>query len=457
MNSELSRYQSNTLSRICHSLLYAVLIYFLSSTAVIADTQKNNLPALDPNHSPIAAENLPLLYKRLVAAFDQQYEKHIQKNKNRNLADDYAVYYLRQELQALIDIWHATGKLTYLEQAKGLVNKAISDAQSNKRQLLWHNQTRGTWPCFLNKKIEKQTGGHSQICDFQGAAGFLMVANALKQANQDDFEKIADFVEENIVEKWLFYNPSISPEQLTGPMSDRYLLVVLDGGRDKREHFATICMDLHKLGHDKYPYKQWAESLTELYIGLRQDLRNPAPNVERLGVNAPSDWGVVPNKSTGGYVWHYIPNWRRRNNIAVLDTAHANRTVWLTAKAHYEGLVDKERIDGFVKTFKKQIWKPEKNPFYFANFIDGSDTPYYDSKYGELPPGYKGHVWFGWHRLAAYDEDIKNIFLSLAYDLTNDGPNMPHSQNKTMANAPLCLYAWAARLLASDGKPLLFP
>jgi hypothetical protein len=41
--------------------------------------------------------------------------------------------------------------------------------------------------------------------------------------------------------------------------------------------------------------------------------------------------------------------------------------------------------------------------------------------------------------------------------LTNGGPNMPSSQNKTMANAPLCFYAWAARLLAPDGKPQEFP
>ena len=68
-----------------------------------------------------------------------------------------------------------------------------------------------------------------------------------------------------------------------------------------------------------------------------------------------------------------IPDGRRKGKTAVLDTAHANRTVWLAARAYHEGLIDKAGLDMFIKTFKKQIWKPEKNPFYFANFVDGND------------------------------------------------------------------------------------
>jgi len=333
----------------------------------------------------------------------------------------------------------------------------MADAKSNQRPLLRHNRPRGTWPCFFLKKAENQTGGHNQLCDFQGAAGFLMVADALNQAGQDGWKDIADFVEKNIVEKWLFYAPSIKPEHFQGPRSKTYLLAVLNTARDIREHFAVICMDLDKLGYRKYPYRQWAECLTNLYVGFRSDLHQSPPKAWGLGRQSPSDWGVLPRKSTGGYVWYFIPDWRRKGKTAVLDTAHANRTVWLAARAYNEGLIDKAGLEMFMKTFKKQIWKPEKNLFYFANFVDGSDVAYNDPKHGKLAPGYKGHVWFGWHRLAAYDNVVKDLFLSLAYDLTNGGPNMPSSQNKTMANAPLCFYAWAARLLAPDGKPQEFP
>ena len=415
------------------------------------------LPALKPQVSPLDKANQPLLLKRFVAAFDREYAAHVRKNKLKNLSDDFAVYYLRQELQALIDMWRATGKSAYLEQANNRVIKAMADAKSNQRPLLRHKRPRGTWPCFFLKKTEKETGGHNQLCDFQGAAGFLMVADALKQAGQDGWQDIADFIEKNIVEKWLFYAPSIKPEHFHGPRSKTYLLAVLNTARDTREHFAVICMDLHKLGYRKYPYWQWAECLTNLYIGFRSDLRQSPPRAWGLGRHTPSDWGVLPRKSTGGYAWYYIPDWRRKGKTAVLDTAHANRTVWLAARAYYEGFIDKAGLDMFMKTFKKQIWKPEKNPFYFANFVDGSDVAYNDPKHGKLPPGYKGHVWFGWHRLAAYDNAVKDLFLSLAYDLTNGGPNMPLSQNKTMENAPLCFYAWAARLLAPDGKPQEFP
>ena len=415
------------------------------------------LPELKPQASPLDEANRPLLFKRLVAAFNREYATHVRKNKSKDLSDNMAVYYLRQELQALIDMWRATGKSAYLEQANNRVVKAIADAKSNQRPLLRHNRPRGTWPCFFLKKAEEQTGGHNQLCDFQGAAGFLMVADALNQAGQDGWKDIADFVEKNIVEKWLFYAQSIKPEHFQGPRSKTYLLAVLNTARDIREHFAVICMDLHKLGYRKYPYRQWAECLTNLYIGLRSDLHQSPPKAWGLGRQTPGDWGILPCESTGGYVWYFIPDWRRKGKIAVLDTAHANRTVWLAARAYHEGLIDKTGLDMFMKTFKKQIWKPEKNLFYFANFVDGNDISYDDPKHGTLPPGYKGHVWFGWHRLAAYDNAVKNLFLSLAYDLTSGGSNMPSSQNKTMANAPLCFYAWAARLLALDGKPQEFP
>ena len=435
-------------------LLCSIFISAVTSPAGESDIR---LPELNPQASPLDQANQSLLLKRLIAAFDREYATHVRKNTSKNLSDDMAVYYLRQELQALIDMWRATGKSTYLEQANNRVIKAMADAKSNQRPLLRHNRSRGTWPCFFLKEAEEQTGGHNQICDFQGAAGFLMVADALNQAGLDGWKDIADFVEKNIVEKWLFYTPSIKPEDFDGPRSKIYLLAVLNTARDIREHFAVICMDLHKLGYQKYPYLQWAECLTNLYVGFRSDLYQSPPMTWELGRHSPSDWGVLPRESTGGYVWYFIPDWRRKGKTAVLDTAHANRTVWLAARAYHEGLIDKTGLDMFINTLKKQIWKPEKNPFYFANFVDGSDISYDDPKHGTLPPGYKGHVWFGWHRLAAYDNAVKNLFLSLAYDLTNGGPNMPLSQNKTMENAPLCFYAWAARLLAPDGKPQEFP
>jgi hypothetical protein len=455
---EQSRHNSKILSPISGILFLFVLLSMCISVLFCPAAESDEpLPELKSHISPLDPLNRPLLLKRFVAAYDRQYAEHLRKNKSKNLSDEMAVYYLRQELQAMIDMWRATGKSAYLEQANNRVIKAITDAKSNQRPLLYHNRPRGTWPCFFLKSAEEQTGGHNQLCDFQGAAGFLMVADALKQAGLDGWKNIADFVDQNIVEKWLFYHPSIKPEDFQGPRSKLYLLDILNTARDIREHFAVICMNLNKLGYSKYPYQQWAKFLTSLYIGSRSDLRHSPPEALGLGRKAPRDWGILPQRSTGGYVWYFVPDWRHKGKTAILDTAHANRTVWLAARAYHEGLIDKAGLDVFIKTFKKQIWKPLKNPFYFTNFIDGSDIPYNDPKHGVLPPGYKGQVWFGWHRLAAYDDAVKDLFISLSYDLTNGGPNMPLSQNKTMENAPLCFYAWAARLLAPDGKPREFP
>ena len=69
-----------------------------------------------------------------------------------------------------------------------------------------------------------------------------------------------------------------------------------------------------------------------------------------------------------------------------------------------------------------------------------------------MGPGLKGNIWFGWHRLAAYDDTLKDLYISIAYDLTNGGPNVI-GQNKAMKEAQLCFFAWAARLLAENGQP----
>lgn len=417
------------------------------AAASSTNTLKGKIPALNPQLSPLAEENRPLLLKRIITTFDYKYEIHCLKSSHRNLADGSAVYHLRQELQALIDMWRATNDPAYLEQAKKLVFKAITNAKSNPHPLLLRGQSRGNWPCFFSKNQEKDTGGHGQLYDFQGSAGFMMVANALHQAKKPGWKEIADFVEKNIVEKWLFYTPSIKPENFYGPKSKMYLLIVLDSSRDKREHFATICMNLYKLGCRKYPYKQWANFLTDLYIGIRAGLDELAPCAGELGKHAPKDWGVIRYKATEGFVWYWT------KNIIVQDTSHANRTVWLAARAYHEGLIDRGKLDGFINTLKRQVWVPDKGPFHFNSYFNAR------GKVAQrLDSGQRGNVWFGWHRLAAYDDTLKDLFISLAYDLTNGGPNIPKgAQNKAMEQAPLCLLAWAARLLSPSGQTQKFP
>ncbi len=445
-------FRANTLRRLLFVTAFGTLL-LCSAASCEPEGRKNELSALNPGLSPLADGNRDLLFRRLAAAFDQRYARHLEKNRNRNFSTNFRVYYLRQELQALIDMWRATGRRSYLDEAKKLVLEAIKDSMSNRRPLLLNRRQRGTWPCFESKASLKSTGGHNQINDFQGAAGFLMVAVALKQAGQDGSKEIADFVETNIVEKWLYYRPSVTPNVLAGPRSNRYLLVALDSARDKREHFAAICLDLDRLGYSKHRYGQWGRFLVGLYAGTKRNLDQPAPRASELGSYAPADWGLVHQESTGALVWYYVPNWRLKKQVRVLDTSHANRTVWLATQAYEAGLVDKSTVERLSTTLKKVIWKPDKGPFYFSNILDGSDVQVQNTG-----PGRKGNVWFGWHRLAAYDASLHDLFVSLGYDLVNGGKNIPEgAQNKSMANAPLCLIGWAARLLSPSGVPSRFP
>ena len=180
------------------------------STQTSPTTYEMVLPSLNPDLPASAEENLPLLYQRLLMAFAGDYGTYLMDHQNRDLADGMTVYYLRQELQALTDMWRATGKDIYLDLAADLSLRAIQAAIDNRRPLLDHGESRGDWPCFYLESVQAQTGGHSQLCDFQGCAGFLNVACILQQLNRPEWEPITDFVEHQVVEKWLYYKPSIT-------------------------------------------------------------------------------------------------------------------------------------------------------------------------------------------------------------------------------------------------------
>lgn len=414
---------------------------------------EGDLPALNPDLAAIAAENRPLLYERLIAAYGRDYLIRMAANDGRKLSDGMAVYYLQRELQSLVDMWRGTGNPAYLDMAKGLTLQAIAEATANPFPLIYHNEPRGDWPCFYLQTVADETGGHSQLCDFQGSAGFLLVARALWETADPNWQSITEFVEREVVEKWLYHQPSIRSASLANPNGFKTLLGILNGARDVREHFACLCLDLDALGYRTYPYRTWAQRLIELYLTPRYDSNEPAPNSEGLEDIIPKDWGLFVRVADEGYVWLLIPDYGAAAPDAALDTSHANRTAWLACRAYEEGLTDESVMQGLINTLKFRIWAPTKGPFYFNNYSDGTD-----GMLGLLEPGRGGNVWFGWHRLASFDRDLEALFLSLAYDLTNGGPNLPDgAQNKMMQNAPLCLEAWGTRLLGSKGEVYRFP
>ena len=87
---------------------FLLTLYILCIPCCVLGVSFKDLPALDDSISPLDPNNHTLLFKRLVAAFDQAYARHLKVNAQKSLADDLAFYYLRQELQALIDMWRAT-------------------------------------------------------------------------------------------------------------------------------------------------------------------------------------------------------------------------------------------------------------------------------------------------------------------------------------------------------------
>lgn len=421
-------------------MIRAVLIF------LVLVQSANALTELNSSYSPIAQENKDLLRKRLIESFDSKYKTYSSGREKINYATNYAeIYYLKRELQGLIDIWYATENEKYLWQANALVKKAINDAVLNSRVLFnsASGMKRGSRPCFFHKDL-KRTGGHSQLFDIQAAIGFMLVARAMEKANLQGWEEIVAFVEDSLVDKWLWIDEKVKKNSNKSKKlieSGVIVLKYIEAARDKREQFASVCMDLAVIGKRNYPYKKWGELLSHMYLDVKESKYDLYSGNSVLEKYYPKDWGVLVNKKEGSLVWFWT------KDLLVEDTSHANRTAWLAARAYDQGFLTRERLDYFINTLKKQIWKKRKKGFYFSNYIDGRDN-----SIGKAKPGQRGSVWFGWHRLAFYDEQLKDLFVSMAYDLTNGGAGFAEGTlNKSKRMAPMCLIAWGARLLSEDG------
>jgi len=425
-------------------LIYiSVLLLFFSSMCCA----KAAPPKLDNRFSPIAEQNQQQLHELLVFTFDQKYAVYSRKRKDVNytVPTGYEVYFLKREIQALVDMWKATGDKGYLKKALERTRKAIHDGMNN-RQPLWHGRKYiGSYPCYLNADVvDEKNPGHSKLYDIQAAYAFMLVASELNKAGMDGWESIADFVEVNLIEKWLYRDYEITKgSQLAQEMiqSGEIVLKKMCSVRDQREMFGSVCLYMHDINRKTYPYLKWAKLLCKIYLSERESLSVEIKEDVYLSELYPKDWGVINNHKTGGLLWY----WSMKNTPPFLmDTSHANRTAWFACEAYEHGLITSEHLKRFVNTLKHQIWKKDKPGFYFANMIDGTDP-----RIKSQGPGQRGNIWFGWHRLAAYDEELEDLFISMAYDLTNGGPNIADGTlNKFQRMAPMCLMAWGARLIS---------
>ena len=403
------------------------------------------LAALAPEFRAPSPEGAAALLSELVRAFDLRYARLRDAESTRGPGGGDSVYFLRRRLPALLDMWRATGERRYLAEAHRLTREAIRSAEETPCLLLRRGENRGSWPCFFSESLVGVTGGHSMLLDLQGSAGFLMVARALREAGRPGWQAVSDFVASAVLEKWLIHYPAETRERHEWEASKRTLISRVNNARDQREHFAAISLDLADLGHTGFPYRDWGEFLIRVYLGSRESLEQRSPLADELGSLLPNDWGVIPTQE-GMSIWYWGSGKDKR--LAIPDTSHANRTLWLATKAYELALISRPELDRFIAVLKFRVWNPGASPFAFRNFVDGSDDDV-----GGLTAGRAGNVWFGWHRLAAYDADLRALFVALAVELARGGRRIPQSQNRDMQNAPLCLIAWGARLLSSQGVP----
>jgi hypothetical protein len=159
---------------IISTLWVPVLVPALTACPVMAPRCAHPLPGaesmvLSQARTPSAGTSAKL--KRLVSAFEREYAEY-QRTVASWEMNAVEVYHLRRGVQALVDMWRATGNRTYLRRAHDLTLRAMQAAQATPRPMHRGSTSHGEWPCFFHPDVEKVTGGHSQGSDFQGASGF---------------------------------------------------------------------------------------------------------------------------------------------------------------------------------------------------------------------------------------------------------------------------------------------
>ncbi|RKY04500.1 MAG: hypothetical protein DRP56_09960, partial [Planctomycetota bacterium] len=381
-------------------------------------------------------------------AFDQYYEDHYEELQN--YAEPQQFYYFRYEAQALIDMYNATGDDAYLARAKTIAQKAIADAIANPVEVTYGNDSLGSYPCFTHLS----SMDHTQLTDFQGGLGLLIIAEELKAHGDSYYQTICDFVETNLVDKWfkrIRRDFAAGPEyddfyaQIWSDSDTKYDIVelVIDGARDKREMFGLICLILKQMGYTLYPYEDYSDYMFTQAFTIRPDV--DAPDWP-YNTDIHKSWGLM-DQGDGTielywmtqFTYDYYP-------VKQMSTRHASRTVWSAVEAYQRGTISQAAVTALVATFKKKMWDPAyvgqsytgdprltasidpndyypvgPNYFFVHNQTDGTDLDIKEAVYGYVQqPGRHGTIAMGWHRLAQYDNDIKTLLSRIADDLVYD-------------------------------------
>ncbi|MRH99171.1 hypothetical protein GH721_01380 [Kriegella sp. EG-1] len=290
--------------------------------------------------------------------FDDKWKKSdfadaISKSKSANKNQEY--YFLAYYIDGLTSTWQATGDSSYLNDALTLINNTMDDAVSvGNGYLGWpaHDGVEyNLWDAYYWRQVATLIRKLYQSPNLR-ASGY-----------QENYERILDFSEKNIWNRYFSYGNSSIYRSRTHMAS----------------HWARIGMELYIVtGNEKYKEVFDNISFGEM-PGRTSNLK------EQLYEN--------PKNSTA-YAWD--SHWGSINGSEIQDTNHAGAIIsfWVLAYENNMYWTEKD-INSFIKTLDI-VW-PNSTPKEMHTNVDGTGGFYHNQ--GRL------HEWF---YLGRFNQELQN-------------------------------------------------
>jgi|GEM_PF-5543382 hypothetical protein len=419
-----------------------------SATVIVTKTQPPVEPP-PPEEDPIDEAKI----SSFKAYFDQQFALRAAEWEAQSLAGGYdskTYYRLQLQLDGVISMFEATDDSTYLEVALRWIENMISTAH-----LTTGNRK---YPAAIGWE---RTDGRNDLLDEGQAiqpmarlARLILTRPALATTYGGRATAIRDFVDQNILKKWMvdrhFGNFSQGWNWMLGIHNEPN--GTLTGYfQDHQAHCMRAAQDIYDAGavSPRRGDETWGDLARQIAEAWKMRLV------------------VQPN---GAYLWDVGRFMWTASKTGIYDTYHANRYAYAMVTMQEAGTVfDYTDATRLARTLTQNIWNgryawgdtqaaPGQGTIWFSNYIDGQDIQY-DSQlytvggpshphYG-TPNGMAGMVYDGWCRLGAVDQQAQSVCEALLDFMksTSSSVNAIHNRNRAGEVGTVALAGHLARNL----------
>lgn len=355
----------------------------------------------DPAYDPAILANAEAKIEAFRTYFDSVMATEHRRFVNMSIAstkDGVQLYNLQLGMDGVLSMFEATGDRVVLDMALEYATNVMDGAHVIEGG---HYEADG----FLDWEVT--SGGQPRarrqgflLYDFQIGSSLSRLARIIHEfeslqsdaALQKFGDELTDFVDEQIVFKWL------DARNQRGWLETHYDVFGFWG--DKTTHITNICHNLSAVMGAENSHCAGIE------VELAEHFRS-----------------LLVKQDDGAFLWDIWAQLPADNFHRAPDTSHENRTATMISQLAADTFVfDRTDIEGLGKTFTQRIWNGrtdweadpsiEDSP-WFRNYIDGSDQSYRGALHADGPEGMSGFVYDGWVRLGQFVPEVQKAGESL--------------------------------------------